>query len=315
MNKKEISVIIPVYHGENFLSPLVQKLKSTFIELQVSYEIILVDDRSPDNSWAIMQELYQKHSELKIIRLSRNFGQQPAIIAGLSESYSTWSIVMDCDLQDQPSEIKKLYKKAKEGYDSVLARRINRQDTFRKKATSKLFSTVFTILTDIKFNNEIGNFGIYNEKVINQVLKIGDHLIAFPLFCKWVGFKQIEIPIEHAKRHSGKTSYTYTKLIRLAFNTLISFSNKPLKIFAKLGIILSSFSFLVGLYYLYQSLKGNIDLLGFSSLIISIWFLSGLIIASIGITGIYIGKIFDQTKNRAPFIIDEKFPAKNLLKS
>jgi glycosyltransferase involved in cell wall biosynthesis len=298
-----ISIVSPVYKAEFFLEKLVSEIQKTMSLVDVSYEIILVDDRSKDNSWKIMKKLSCK--EVKCIRLSRNFGQHPAIIAGLTHAKGEWIVVMDCDLQDQPKEITKLYKKALEGFDIVLARRKQRQDSFLKKLSSVFFSKIYGYFTDTKYDNEIANFGIYNMKVIKSVLEISDYIKIFPLFIDFVGYNTTSINVEHAKRESGKSSYSLSKLISLAFNTIISFSNKPLKIFVKFGLTISLLSIGVGFYYIYKAFTHKIEVLGYTSIIVSIWFLSGVIITTIGVTGIYVGKIFDQTKNRPVFIIDE----------
>ncbi len=303
--KLTLSIVSPVYRAEKFVEKLVFEIEKVCLTLNVDYEIILVDDRSPDQSWIKMKAISANNSKIKSIRLSRNFGQHPAIMAGLSHAHGEWIVVMDCDLQDQPKVIPDLYKKALEGYDLVLARRMQRQDSYLKKLSSKIFSKVYGFFTDTKYDNEIANFGIYNQKVIQSILQVSDYIKFFPLFVNFVGFNATSIPVEHASRESGGSSYSLAKLISLAFNSIISFSNKPLKIFVKFGIIISILSFLVGSYYLYEAYTHRIAVIGFTSIIVSIWFLSGVIITTIGITGIYVGKIFDQTKNRPVFIIDE----------
>jgi dolichol-phosphate mannosyltransferase len=212
---------------------------------------------------------------------------------------------MDCDLQDQPKEIAKLYVKALEGFDVVLARRTNRKDGFFKKLSSKIFHKFYAYLTDTKFDSTIANFGVYHRKVITEVLEMNDYIKSFPLFVNWTGFKVFSIDVEHAERDSSDSTYTFSKLLSLAFNTIISFSNKPLKLVVKFGMLLSFFSFVIGIITIVKYLNGEILVLGYSSLMVSIWFLSGIIITIVGIVGIYIGKIFDQSKGRNPFIIDE----------
>ena len=300
-----ISIVSPVYRSEMIVSKLVDEIQKAVSKLNVSYEIILVDDRSPDNSWEEMKKLSAKFAEVKSIRLSRNFGQHPAIIAGLSHANGEWIVVMDCDLQDQPKEIIKLYEKAKEGFDVVLAQRTNRKDGFLKKLSSYVFHQIYGYLTDTKFDNTIANFGLYHKKVIVEVLAMNDYIKSFPLFANWVGFKSVAIEVEHAERNSGSSSYSFSKLLSLAFNTIISFSNKPLKLFVKFGVTLSFFSFIFGTYIIYEYFNSKIKVSGYSSLIVSIWFLSGIIITTIGLVGIYIGKVFDQTKRRKPFIIEK----------
>ncbi|MFP3591679.1 glycosyltransferase family 2 protein [Chryseobacterium sp. SIMBA_038] len=300
-----ISIISPVYRAEKILPTLVSEIDSVMTKIGEKYEIILVDDRSPDNSWEVMQSLAANNSNLKVFRLSRNFGQHPTIIAGLTKASGDWVVVMDCDMQDQPKEIEKLYSKALEGYDVVLARRELRIDSFFKRLSSKIFYKVFNYLAGIEINNEIANFGIYKRKVVNSVLNINDSIKFFPLFINWVGYKTISVSVEHSSREEGKSSYSMSRLISLAFDVIISFSDKPLKIFVGFGSVISLLAVLVGAYFMVSYFDGSITEPGFSSLILSIWFLSGVIISCIGIVGIYLGKTFNQTKNRPVFIIDE----------
>ena len=301
-----ISIVSPVYRAEKILPILVSEINLVMEKIGEDYEIILVDDRSPDNSWEVMKVLSSQNPKIKSIRLSRNFGQHSAIFAGLTKTKGNWVVVMDCDMQDQPKEIAKLYKKALEGYDIVLGQRENRKDKFLKKLSSKLFYKVFNYLSGGQFNNEIGNFGIYKKKVIGSILNINDYIKFFPLFINWVGFKSISIPIEHSERMEGKSSYSVSRLLKLAFNAIISFSDKPLRLFINFGLGISILSFILGIYYLYLSITHRITQPGFSSLILSIWFLSGIIISCIGIVGVYLGKTFDQAKGRPIFIIDEE---------
>lgn len=300
-----ISIVSPVYKAENIIETLVSEIDIVMKKIGGDYEIILVDDRSPDNSWQKMQELKSKNPNLKIIRLSRNFGQHPTIMAGLEHAKGDWVVVMDCDMQDQPKEIEKLYHKAIEGYDVVTARRTSRQDSKMKVISSTLFYKVFNYLSDMEINHEIANFGIYKREVINSILQIKDQIKFFPLFINWVGFKNTSINIEHGKRESGSSSYSLSKLISLAFNTIVSFSDKPLRLFVGFGATISLISILIGVYYLVSFFMGNITEPGFTSIILSIWFLFGVLISCIGIVGIYIGKTFSQTKNRPIYIIDE----------
>lgn len=300
-----ISVISPVYSASKILPTLVEEIANVMTHINEDFEIILVDDRSPDDSWEVMLDLARQNPQLKCIRLSRNFGQHPAIIAGLSFAKGDWMVVLDCDMQDHPKEIKKLWQKTKEGFDVILAKRIERKDHFLKRLSSALFYKIFNYLAGIEINNEVANFGIYNKKVISNVLKMEDQIKFFPLFVNWVGFKSTTVSVEHQPRLDGKSSYSLTKLISLALNTIISFSDKPLKLFIGFGASISVFSFFIGCFYLYKYFTNQILERGFSSLIISIWFLSGVIISCIGILGLYLGKTFNQTKSRPIFIIDE----------
>ena len=301
-----ISIVSPVYRAEKILPILVSEINLVMERIGEDYEIILVDDRSPDNSWEVMKVLSSQNSKIKSIRLSRNFGQHSAIFAGLTRAKGDWVVVMDCDMQDQPKEIAKLYKKALEGYDIVLGQRENRKDKFLKKLTSRLFYKVFNYLSGANFDNNVANFGIYHQKTIKSILDMKDYVKFFSLFINWIGFKSVSIPIEHGEREEGKSTYSVGRLFKQAFNVIISFSDKPLRLFINFGLSISVLSFIVGIYYLYLALTGKIAQPGFSSLILSIWFLSGIIISCIGIVGVYLGKTFDQTKGRPTFIIDEE---------
>ncbi len=301
-----ISIVSPVYRAEKILPILVSEINLVMERIGEDYEIILVDDRSPDNSWEVMKVLSSQNPKIKSIRLSRNFGQHSAIFAGLTKAKGDWVVVMDCDMQDQPKEIAKLYKKALEGYDIVLGQRENRKDKFLKKLTSRLFYKVFNYLSGANFDNNVANFGIYHQKTIKSILDMKDYVKFFSLFINWIGFKSVSIPIEHGEREEGKSTYSVGRLFKQAFNVIISFSDKPLRLFINFGLSISILSFVLGIYYLYLSITHKITQPGFSSLILSIWFLSGIIISCIGIVGVYLGKTFDQTKGRPTFIIDEE---------
>ena len=306
MNTTKISVVSPVYKAEFLVDELVERLTQTLSEICDSYEIILVEDGSPDNSWQKIREQCKIDNSVKGVRLSRNFGQHYAITAGLEMTSGEWIVVMDCDLQDRPEEIPTLLKRAKEGFDMVYARRQVRKDGFFKKSTSKIFYRLFGYLTDSKQDASIANFGIYHQKVIRAVLQMKDHVRYFPTMVQWVGFSSSKVNVDHSERGDGKSSYTWRKLLNLAFDNIISFSDKPLKLTIRLGFVISFISFLIGIYYLYRYIAGEIVVLGFASLVISIWFLSGLIIFILGILGIYLGKTFDRVKDRPTFIIREK---------
>jgi glycosyltransferase involved in cell wall biosynthesis len=310
--KEFISVVIPVYGCNDCLIELYKRLKQAIEEISDQFEIILVNDAYPSNAWEIIKDLAENDYRVKGINLSRNFGQHYAISAGLGHAEGEYIIVMDCDLQDQPEEIIKLYNTANEGFDIVLARRIIRKDSFFKRSFSRMFYKLLGYLTDTVQDNTIANFGIYNKKVIRTIRNMGDSIKYFPTMVRWVGFKTTCIDVEHAERENGKSSYSFKKLSRLALDIILSFSEKPLKLVLKFGLSMSFISFIMGVIYLYQYLTGNIKVLGFASIIISIWFLAGIIIFISGIVGLYIGKIFEKVKNRPVYIISEKINFKDI---
>ncbi len=299
-----ISIVTPVYGASDILDELHQRLFNSLSEITDSFEIIMVNDASPDNAWEIIRNLAAKDSHIKGINLSRNFGQHHAICAGLDFAKGDWVVVMDCDLQDQPEELHKLYNKANEGYDVVVGLRQQRQDTYFKKLSSRFFYRVLAYFTNSKVDHRIGNFGIYSQKVIQSIVSLKEQNRSFGLFAIWVGFHRIEIPVEHAKRPYGKSSYNFKRMLSLAFSSIIAHSNKLLVIFVNLGFLIAGLSFTVVIWLVFRYIMWGISVIGWTSLIASIYLTTGLTISVIGMVGIYVGKIFDEVKRRPLYIID-----------
>jgi dolichol-phosphate mannosyltransferase len=301
-----ISIVSPVYKAPEILPELVARLEESLTKITDSFEIILVDDGCPWDSWSVVEQLAEKYSFIKGIKLSRNFGQHYAITAGLDYSKGEWVVVMDCDLQDRPDEIQKLYKEAQNGFDIVLAARENRQDNIFKKFTSSLFFRIYFYLCDLDSDHIISNFGMYNQKVIIEFNKLLEVSRSFPSLIQQLGFKKSIIKVKHSIRFEGKTSYSFFKLLNLAMDIFLSNSNKPLKLTVVLGFIISFGSFFLAAYNLFAGITGIITVPGFTSTIFSIWFVGGLILFVLGVMGLYLGKIFDQVKGRGLYIIEKK---------
>lgn len=302
----KLSIVSPVYQAERIVEELIKRIKLAVEQITGDYEIILVEDFSPDNSWEKIAALASTDSRIKGIKLSRNFGQHHAITAGLDACSGEWVVVMDCDLQDRPEEIISLYNKAQEGFDIVFARRVNRQDGFIKKQTSVLFYKLFSYLSGVPQDGTIANFGIYHKKVIAAINTMREPMRAFSPMARWVGFNKTAIDVKHDERFEGKSSYNWSRLINLALDIALAYSDKPLRMVIKTGFIISSLSILYALLNVIFFFSGIIKVSGFASLIISIWFLSGLIIFILGIIGLYIGKTFDGIKNRPLYIVNKK---------
>lgn len=301
----KISVVSPVYQAEEIVPHLVREIAYAMEKLVDSFEIILVDDRSRDGSWGAIKKECQKSSRVKGIRLSRNFGQHCAITAGLKHAKGEWIVVMDCDLQDRPDQIKALYSKALQGFDVVLARRQLRKDSKIKKLYSRLFYSVFSYLTGTRQDASIANFGIYRGKVINAILSMNDNIRYFPAMVQWVGFNTATADVEHSARLQGQTTYNIRRMLRLAVNNIISFSDKPLRLVAQGGLVLSFAALLIGIMFFIGYLLGAVNVAGYTSLIISIWLTAGINIFVLGLVGIYVGKAFEKIKDRPIYIIDE----------
>ena len=301
----KLSIVSPVYRAELVLDELVERIAKSVPSAFNSYEIILVDDFSPDKSWQKIVEISSKNSNVRGFKLSRNFGQHYAITAGLSQVSGDYVVVLDCDLQDQPEEIEKLFNESQKGFDIVLARRYERKDSLYKKTVSKLFYKTLSYLTGTKQDATVANFGIYSKQVINEVVKLEEKIKYFPTMVKWVGFSTSYVNVEHASRSEGKSNYNLKKLLNLALDIILAYSDKPLRLIIKFGLSIALISFLMVIYVLFEKITGKVSISGYASLIISIWFLSGCLLTTLGVVGLYIGKIFEGVKNRPSYIIEK----------
>jgi dolichol-phosphate mannosyltransferase len=300
-----LSIVVPVYKAEGCLEELYRRLKSSLESINPDFEIILVEDCGGDRSWELICELSQGDPRVKGLRFSRNFGQHYGITAGLDHSDGDWIVVMDCDLQDRPEEIARLYAKAQEGYDVVLAKRGKRADTFLKRVSSHLFYRGFNYLADLKYDPEVGNFRIISRRVANAFVTMREQLRFFGGMVDWLGFPTTSIKVEHAERFAGETTYDFRKLWRLASETIIAYSDKPLRLSIRFGFTMAALAFGAALYYLYHALVYGSPVLGWSSLIVSLYLIGGIIIAVLGVIGLYLGKTFEQTKNRPLYVVIE----------
>lgn len=298
-----LSVVIPEYKGATMIHELVRRIVTSVSTITEDYEIILVNDASPDDTWCEIEKACAKDKRIKGLNLSRNFGQHYAITAGLAYANGDWVVVMDCDLQDRPEEIPNLYAKAMEGYDIVYARRVNRQDTWLKKMSSSMFHLIFNWLSGANADKSIANYGIYSAQVIHEFNQMREYARSFGSLVRYLGFEIGFVDVEHAERAEGKSSYSIKKLLKLSFDVIISNSNKPLKLAVGCGFLMSTVSFLLALYNVIAKLVGIIRVDGYTTTVFSIWFVGGILLLVMGILGLYIGKIFDQVKGRQIYIV------------
>lgn len=299
-----ISVVIPVYKAESCLEELYRRLKASLESITSDFEIILVEDCGGDRSWPIIVDLAKRDARVKGIQFSRNFGQHYGITAGLDHCDGDWVVVMDCDLQDRPEEIPRLYAKAQEGYDVVLARRGRRNDPALKRFTSWLYYKIFNYLADMNYDGETGNFRIVSRKVVVSFRSMRERLRFFGGLVAWMGYPTASIDVQHDERFAGQTSYTFRRLWKLASETIIAYSDKPLRLAIRFGFIISALAFAYGGYIVYRAMFHGASIMGWSSLIVSVYFLGGIIISILGILGVYLGKTFDETKQRPLYIIN-----------
>jgi glycosyltransferase involved in cell wall biosynthesis len=306
MKSPLISIVSPVYRAEKIVDTLIAAISKEVSKITTDYEIILVEDGSPDNSWEKISENCKKDPHVKGIKLSRNFGQHFAITAGIENALGSYIVIMDCDMQDDPAYLPQLYAKAQEGYDIVYTLKKNRKHNFWKNFTARLFNRVFNYLVDNKSwksDNQVGSYSMISRKVAEAFKRYSDYQRHYLMVLRWLGFKSAFIEIEHKERLEGRSSYTFSSLILHALNGITSQSDKLLRINVTIGLLLSFLSFLgilviAFLYFIHGFLSG------WASTMVLMLFSTGVILTSIGIAGIYIGKTFEQTKNRPKYIID-----------
>jgi glycosyltransferase involved in cell wall biosynthesis len=304
--KPYFSIVSPVFGCVDSLPKLCKQLDECLSNITAHYEIILVNDASPDASWQTIQALAKGDPRIKGVDLSRNFGQQAAITAGLSHAAGEWVVVMDCDLQDQPKEIAKLYAKAQEGFDVVYGRRHQRQDTRIKITLSRLYRKLFDYLTDSSSDPAVANFGIYRQTVIEAFLTMRERNRTLQLFIRWLGFRNTSVDIEHASRCSGKSAYSYRKLFQIALSNILSQSNKPLKISIAFGLFMATASLLYALFLVVLHLHTGFSVPGWTSVMVSLYFIGGLIFTNLGMLGLYVGKVFEEAKGRPLYVVRER---------
>ena len=301
----DLSVVSPVYRGEKMLSELVERIHKAISPLTDDYEIVLVNDSSPDNSWERISEICAVDKKVKGINLSHNFGQPYAITAGLTYAKGDYVAVIDCDLQNKPEDLPAMYKKALEGYDVVSARRVVREDTFMKRMSSAIFHVVYDFLSGFDTDRAVAEFGIYSKKIVKVYCSIPEYSRSFVELIHTLGFKKTTVDVLHDHRLEGKSSYNLYRLLKLSYNSIISNSNRPLHLAVALGLIMSLLSFLMAIYNIFAKFWGLNEVAGYTSTIFSIWFVGGLLLLMMGVLGLYIGKIFDQVKGRPVFIVSD----------
>jgi glycosyltransferase involved in cell wall biosynthesis len=298
-----ISVVTPVYRAERCIEELYRRLVAALGEITQDFELVMVEDCGGDGSWRVIEALSRRDPRVKGIQFSRNFGQHYGITAGLDYCDGDWVVVMDCDLQDRPEEIPNLYRKAREGYDVVLALRGGRADGYVKRGLSWLFYRTFSYLADTDYDGSAGNFRIMSRQVVRSFREMREQLRFFGGLVSWMGYETAAIEVAHAERFEGQSTYTFKKLRRLATDTIIAYSDKPLRLCIQFGFLMSAVAFGFGVYILWRAYFHDSPVQGWASLMVSLYFLSGIIISILGIIGIYLGKTFDETKKRPLYVV------------
>jgi glycosyltransferase involved in cell wall biosynthesis len=301
----ELSVVVPVYGCRDCLLDLHRRLTEQLESITPEYEIILVDDRSPDGSWSVLKTLAASDHHVKAVRLSRNFGQHNAITAGLAASQGSWTIVMDCDLQDPPEEIPNLYEAARHGgYDLVLARRLARSNSRLRVVLGRVYFKLLNAFMGTHIDGTFGTFSILSRKVVNAYMELGDRDRHYLFVLQWLGFEQGTIQFEQAPRASGGSSYTLAGLIRHAVRGVFFQTSNVLLYIVYFGFLLAGGGILLAVYDLVLVAVAHPPP-GYTSVMVVMIIIGGFIIVSTGVTGMYIGRVFEQVKGRPLYVIDE----------
>ena len=301
----ELSVVVPVYGCADCLPELHRRLAATLDRAVASYEIVLVDDCARDGAWEVIGRLAANDQRVRGIRLSRNFGQHAAITAGLAECRGRCAVVMDCDLQDPPEEIPRLLEKARAGHDIVLARRRRKQHSPFRRAAASIYFRALGLVSRRRFDGEFGAFSLITRPVIDAFLRFRDRDRHYLFILYWLGYDAAAIDYEHAPRHSGASAYSLRALARHAFEGLVFQTTTLLRWIVYFGFLVSSAGALLAAYLLYMSFVATPPP-GWTSLAVLILVIGGFIIMSTGVTGLYIGRIFEQVKDRPLYVIDKR---------
>jgi len=300
----DLSVVVPVYGCESCLRRLHERLTTTLEGVGVSYELVLVDDRSRDRGWEILQELAAADTRVRALRLSRNFGQHAAITAGLQTSSGRHVVVMDCDLQEPPEEIPRLYAEALKGFDVVYARRRRRSHPRFRDRAARLYFRLLNAVAGTSLSAEYGNFSIISRKVVNAFLSFHDKDRHYLMILNWLGFSSSAIDFEHAERFAGESTYTLRSLFSFAFDGLFFQTTKILRWIVYAGFAISALGLALAVYFVINYLTISHPFPGWTSLGVLLLLLAGFIIVSTGVTGLYIAKIFIQVKDRPLYVVD-----------
>ncbi|NET63549.1 MAG: glycosyltransferase family 2 protein [Moorea sp. SIO1G6] len=304
----EISVVIPLYNEESNIDYLFERLTIGLDNLNINYEIVCINDGSKDNTLKLLLQHHYSNPVIKVINLSRNFGKEAALSAGIDFASGAAIIPIDADLQDPPEIMGEMINKWREGYDVVYATRRSRQgDTWAKRFTANLFYRVIGQISHVQIPSNTGDFRLLDRRVVDAVKQMPERTRFMKGIFAWVGFKQTSILYDRPPRYDGITKWNYWRLWNFAIDGITSFSLLPLKVWSYVGLILSIAGFLYAAFLIVRTLLFGIDLPGYASLMVVILFLGGVQLLTLGIIGEYIGRIFEESKQRPIYLVRELY--------
>lgn len=305
--RPQLSIVSPIYMAEATVSDLVARIREAVTPLVTEYEIVLVDDGSADRSWSLIADECRRDPRVKGIRLSRNFGQHFALTAALAHATGDHVVVLECDLQDDPAFIPQLYRLACEGWDVVLAESQQQPRGFFRNLTAHGFYRLFNWLAGVRVNPRLGMYSVISRRVVDAFLLFRDYRRGYLMVLTWLGFPTTTVPVVRQSRSMGKSGYSLFQLVSLAMSLVLAYSEKPLLLSIYAGLALSGLSIVaagVVVFRYYTTDVGQV-VLGWSSLMVTQFFFCGLLLMSLGVMGLYIGRIFEQVKQRPLFVVRE----------
>ncbi|MCF7698615.1 glycosyltransferase family 2 protein [Loktanella sp. M215] len=298
LDAPEVSIVSPVYGCRDCLAKLVARVTQTMDNSGLTWELILVDDNAPDRPWPLILELTQNDPRIRGVRLTRNHGQHLAIWAGLEVCRGAWTAVIDCDLQDDPAVLPALFADAQTNTaHALIVDRGEWSDSWFRRAASAQFYRMIKVLAGIEIKN-VGNFGVYSRTMVNSLLKFREQEVFLPMMVALTGLPVAKKRVDRSGRAAGQSSYSILRLLRLALAIVVRFSDRPLKLSAVAGFAFSSLAAVVSLCLFMGRILNIFTVAGWTSVILSVWFLSGLIMVTLGIHGLYIGRIFAEVRGR-----------------
>ncbi len=301
-----LSIVIPIYNEAETIPILYEQLTQVCERLPLAYEIIFVNDGSQDHSLTLLKELSNNDNRIRIIDLARNFGHQVAISAGIDHTAGDVVVLMDGDLQDPPEMISTFIKRWNEGFEVVYAVRKKRKESLLKRIAYLVFYRILRKISSVEIPLDSGDFSLMDRRVVNTLRAMPERNRFIRGIRSWVGFHQCGVEYERNKRYAGEVKYTFSKLLRLATDGIFAFSYLPLRVATYLGLTVAATSFLLAVFYLIEKIFSNIDTKGWASTIIIILFLGGVQLLTIGIMGEYVGRIYDEVKQRPLYVVNEK---------
>lgn len=307
MSHKKISILIPAYNEQDNLRHLYERLNKFAGEMpNYNFEFLFINDGSRDKTLEIIKDFAEHDDRIAYVNLSRNYGKETAMIAGLDHVTGDATVIIDADLQDPPELIPQMIKYWEEGYDDIYARRSSRKgESWLKKSTSTVFYKILQHSTRIPIQQDTGDFRLLDRRCVEALKQIRESQRYTKGMFSWIGYKKKEITYERDPRFAGSTKWNYFQLVNLAIEGIVSFTTSPLRISTFMGVIVSLFAFLYMIYLVVRTILVGSDLAGYPSMMAVILFLGGVQLLSIGIIGEYVGRIFNETKNRPLYFVEE----------